>query len=547
MSELFPDQTQEHAAHAFEGEQLRQYAEAINRANEMVDIALGNLAEPRDLQATPFYKYDDILVASLDTPLAAQTLDTWTRMISVPKIPGATYEQNHERTRTMNGVFNNLEKPEVIEKMLAMYQTNEGTNMRDQLMGIFVAHGAYDGWTYPYRAKAFRKFMTEALPEQLAKTIAAINLEREGSVTDADDPALSDPEKAQLEQTALALASLMGSHPQPDIDSLMATLTSQWRQPGAKAAMDYVWDILLADYFASEHILKHWGLDGDELAEAWNYAYERDTLPDGSPMPDSPTRYDYVRENLAYIRELEYRDAGSAQGLRRLNGIRNFARYDIDVLHDMYQRRFTHHEHNVLYATSIHDHNGAFYKNRIFNKAQYDELVAAGIGVHFIEFDGEAELQKFTAAWLTHRPDEFFDLIVTSAHGSPYSMEARVATASEIAHNIGTYAIQGNVGRMARKVAHPRTVHVLNSCSTGKEKDGVGATLNFITGNYTLAPAEAAGIASLLIEHDQGKVTNVEVVYTQRTDAGDNTWGSRPVKTMIFDGSQPYPVHLDAF
>jgi uncharacterized protein with FMN-binding domain len=126
-------------------------------------------------------------------------------------------------------------------------------------------------------------------------------------------------------------------------------------------------------------------------------------------------------------------------------------------------------------------------------------------------------------------------------------MEARVATASEIAHNIGTYAIQGNVGRMARKVAHPRTVHVLNSCSTGKEKDGVGATLNFITGNYTLAPAEAAGIASLLIEHDQGKVTNVEVVYTQRTDAGDNTWGSRPVKTMIFDGSQPYPVHLDAF
>jgi hypothetical protein len=539
MSEKVSDQLEQQTAEMFEGEQLQLYAEAIGRADEIIGMALGDVEIPSDkLRIPPLEsynrKYADILSASLDTPLASRTLDTWTRMLNVPRVRGSV-DQNYECGRAWDSAANAIGRVDVTTKLIDMYRANEDNATGDQILSLFIMKEARDSWGFTSVTPEYSDLMQTALPKEIARRAEAIRLNREANAETMDADLTAD-EQAQLYFAAEALSKLMAAHPAPDIDGLMAQLTDLWHQEDSKAAMDYVWDAVLDDFFARERVLKHWGLDVEELADVWDKAYSQDKLPDGSPMPGSPTHSEYIRENLQTIRELEYRDAGSAAGLRRLNRIRNFARYDVDVLHDMYQRRFTHHEHNVLYATAVADHNGAFYKSRLFKKEQYDELVAAGIGVHFVEFDGENELKEMTASWLTYRPGELFDLIVASGHSNGYSITAREATARRLPQAIGTWAILGNVGNMMRKVGDANTIHLYNSCSTGIDKSAIGGVTNAETGRRVLAPEEPAGIMSLRIEHQNGRITNVEVIYTHRYDAGNNTWGGRPVNTVEFNG-----------
>lgn len=541
MSLLFSHETTSDppAAGAWDAAAIQQYLVGVATAENYIQEALGEAYpavafDPYTDSHHDIFQYSDIFAASLNTPYAHKTVRLLSRMASIPDRPGISVDFRAAQ-ELRAAAYDIIGEEAVLPQLIDLYKRNEDTGTGRHIMDMLVSRAAFEVWPFSDSEPLFRDFMAAELPKLLSRTAFDINSKRDPYLNDPEPANLTDPEKMELYPLAMAITNLLGSYPKYNISPIIQSLTKIWHSSGLKAIVDHVFDFAMqSSVTACERILVHWGLDPTELQWSWDHGYAQGKLPDETPAPYSPTKRDYVHSNLQTIRELEYRDTGSAKGLRRLFGIRNFARIHTNVLHMMYQRRFMHFAHNVLFTVASADHNGAFYRHPMWDEDRYKELADADIGMYIIEYESLEELKHMAASWQTHRPDELFDVIVHTAHGGDYSVTVRVNPASKETERVDVDDIYDTGGPLTQAVTHKASVNVMNSCNTGKKLDGIAATLAEESTRETQAPECPASIAGLAIKHANGQVTNVTVSYQHRVDAGDNTWTTQPLKTAIF-------------
>jgi hypothetical protein len=518
----------------FSAEEELRYAEATAAYQLAFDISSkqqpGNFGEAHKALGD----YEDVLAASLNTAHATETLSIWTAITAAPKSANWAGNDLHS-TALMNTAFSVMHRPEVMSTLIDMYAQDDGGPVAQQIANIMLVRA--DKEYFPFVGDPqFGDFMAVALPDVVASRIEAEKADRAARNQPVEPQELDFFEKYRLEDVSIAVTKLVGWGSPDNATAVFDSLQQQWHTEGSKAAVDHLFDKMANHITASNRLLAYWGLDADHLEKAWENGYGQAKLPDGKPNPAAMKKTKYLPENLKAIRELEYIESGAAKGVLRAHHIRNFARYDPAMLAHMYQNRFVRHANNVVYATALHDDNGAFYKNGIFSKEKYDELITAGIGVHFVEFEHEHELAELANGWLRHRPEDKFQLIVPSGHGSEYFVNAS-GDKTVVLRVISTLAIKGQLGPLVEALTTEDATNVMNSCNTGIKPDGVAGTLRDTSDRRTLAPIEATAIHSLIIDHADGSINNVRVNYVA-FDAINNAWHPRPSDTEEFNRVQ---------
>lgn len=158
-------------------------------------------------------------------------------------------------------------------------------------------------------------------------------------------------------------------------------------------------------------------------------------------------------------------------------GIRNFGRYPARVLIEQFDERDSHQPYGLM-AIADDDHNGAFDNLRDTSTSIFDGARQRGVLTRIVEFrDGQSmarRLLRMKERYLDRAPDGAghrmrFGLL--DVHGGTHSVHpGRQLT---MAH-LGTQKTRS----LLQSCFEPGAWVTLQSCSTGKEDDGVAATLS---------------------------------------------------------------------
>jgi len=250
-------------------------------------------------------------------------------------------------------------------------------------------------------------------------------------------------------------------------------------------------------------LLSSFGLDFNDLKDAWIKASDKTECEA------------FFRRNLYTIFELEraFPEAGgkACTTLIEFFGIKNFARYPLDLLKDMYQEREIDRSYGLgLYPSS--DNNGAFYDKEPLENF-YDKLKKLNVGLRIYECGSKYELVK-TMVKTDKRYGKTFKpaFLILAGHGTHDSIRFGEQTVNEESSGFNPYTergmlyqadFEGKGAQRMHKFLEDDAPLILFSCSTGAE-GGIAQTISTIyRGHETSAPSHPATFA--LLEPTIGK------------------------------------------
>jgi hypothetical protein len=193
------------------------------------------------------------------------------------------------------------------------------------------------------------------------------------------------------------------------------------------------------------------------------------------------------RDNVEVMLALEQQESGLCLKITKMFGTYNFARYDPDMLADMYRQRLAHPELPYVKSfVSRKDHNFAYQESER-RTALYRKLAKHGIRFEEHEcataFDVEGVIKNAQQLSDEHGA-EVVDAVV-KAHGSPASMELSDDADGQINRN-ELWCLAG-LGPLIRKTGRI----ILASCSTGKQEGDdpcIAESVAQAAGRETIAP-----------------------------------------------------------
>lgn len=248
-------------------------------------------------------------------------------------------------------------------------------------------------------------------------------------------------------------------------------------------------------------VFEGYGLDAKDLFEWWE-----ETQQEGKILGRS--QQEIIETNFQAIHELEVQRPGITRVLNREFGIRNFARYPIDLLINQYDQIDNV---DLPYGIVIFpkgDHNGAFYEFEDKLKQiseQLDGKYTIRVSEAASKFEIAKALIRFNRRYGQHHKISF---AIIGGHGSKDSIKFGE---SFFGDELDVEDLKGRGVQRTSEFFEANPTIILNSCSTGVE-GGIGQKLSEAIGATVIAPERLTGRASINVKLENGRL-NFEVDY----------------------------------
>lgn len=234
------------------------------------------------------------------------------------------------------------------------------------------------------------------------------------------------------------------------------------------------------------HELEKYGIQGkaaQDTIHAWQTSEEKTYVPHA------------IASNIGVISELEEKQPGCVERLWQEFGIRDFARYPMEMLltQDANRDKKDGPYGIIMYARS--DHNGVMYQIS-GTLEQLHRSLHGGYQIRVMEYEGKPQFgRKLLELRKRYGSEHKISFALITEHGSQYQI-GKLLAASEL---------EKQRVRRATDFFEKDATLILVSCSTGKPY-GIGHGISDILGMHVIAPDEPTSVNALHAEVKEGKL-----------------------------------------
>ncbi len=230
---------------------------------------------------------------------------------------------------------------------------------------------------------------------------------------------------------------------------------------------------------------------------------------------------------LGRIAELEEERPGACHLLHDFYGIRGFARYPARLLVSQYDRHGKTNLPYGIYCSSIHDHNGAFGKDKHRSYGVYREL-EGDYDLRIIEADTRLDLgRRLVMLDKLYGNDQKIKFAVVAAHGDKDSI---ILGSGMLFDQLGQLSITTKTHR-SRRIFSPNPLIVLESCETGEE-EGIAQKISADLGATVVAPPIDAATEKIIVVN--GQQIKLEPQYAALEDENNPFSRRIPVEPVLY-------------
>jgi len=253
-------------------------------------------------------------------------------------------------------------------------------------------------------------------------------------------------------------------------------------------------------------LLGHLNIDFEPLVKSWS---------------SHQTKPIEMGKNISAMEEIEKSRPGAIRTLMKEFGIRNFARYPLEVLIRQYDQRENRSLPYGVILNPTDDYNGAFLSDMDLWRKLAGDLVRQGYTLRVLEAESKTEIGRHLLKLdKRYGTDQKISFAIIGGHGTKDKI---CFGGYDDRHNLTTEDLKGYGAKRSKHFLVPHPQIILASCSTGLS-EGIGEKLSDVLGATVSAPNQPTTIESIEVT-SEGDQLGFKVKYTDKDSGQTYTKG----------------------